>query len=129
VTLTAAAAAGSSFAGWSGACTGSGPCTVAMTAARSVTATFNTTTTGSTPCDNPITFSGTTGNFNTTGAVCYRTSATINGWGCSNFDGRTVTAGGAVRTCGQLPLTRAADGFTYFAVTAGAFPWASLFTW
>ena len=127
VTLTAAAAAGSSFAGWSGACTGTGPCTVAMTAARSVTATFNTT--GSTPCDSPITFSGTTGNFNTTGAVCYRTSATINGWGCSNFDGRTLTVGGAARTCGQLPLTRAADGFTYFAVTAGAFPWASLFTW
>jgi endoglucanase len=127
VTLTAAAAAGSSFAGWTGACTGSGPCTVAMTAAQSVTATFNTT--GSTPCANPITFSGTTNNFNTTGAVCYRTSATINGWGCSNVDGRTITVGGAARTCGQLPLTRAADGFTYFAVTAGAFPWASLFTW
>ncbi len=42
VTLTAAPATGSSFAGWSGACTGTGICTVSMTAARSVTATFNT---------------------------------------------------------------------------------------
>ena len=42
VTLTAAAAAGSTFAGWSGACSGTGSCTVSMTEARSVTATFNT---------------------------------------------------------------------------------------
>ena len=34
VTLTAAAASGSTFAGWSGACTGTGTCTVSMTAAR-----------------------------------------------------------------------------------------------
>jgi alpha-tubulin suppressor-like RCC1 family protein len=40
VTLTAAASAGSSFAGWSGDCTGTGGCTLSMTAARSVTATF-----------------------------------------------------------------------------------------
>jgi endoglucanase len=128
VTLTAAAATGSTFAGWSGACTGTGPCTVSMTAARAVTATFNTTGTGGT-CANAITFTSNTGNFNTTGAVCYRTSATINGWGCSNFDGRTVSVGGVPRTCGQLPLARSSDGFTYFSVTAGTFPWASLYTW
>jgi hypothetical protein len=47
VTLTAAAAAGSVFGGWSGSgCSGSGPCTVAMTASRSVTATFGVLTTG-----------------------------------------------------------------------------------
>ncbi|MBI4638792.1 MAG: S8 family serine peptidase [Candidatus Rokubacteria bacterium] len=40
VTLTAAPAAGATFAGWSGACTGSGPCTVMVNAALSVTATF-----------------------------------------------------------------------------------------
>ena len=40
VTLTATPAAGSTFTGWSGACTGTGSCVVSMTAARSVTATF-----------------------------------------------------------------------------------------
>jgi hypothetical protein len=41
VTLSANAAGGSTFAGWTGACTGTGSCTVSMTQARSVTATFN----------------------------------------------------------------------------------------
>lgn len=42
VTLTASAASGSVFAGWSGACTGSAAtCVVSMTQARNVTATFN----------------------------------------------------------------------------------------
>ncbi|MEO8103778.1 MAG: hypothetical protein ABI790_14745, partial [Betaproteobacteria bacterium] len=40
VTLTAAAPAGSAFAGWSGACSGTGTCLVTMTAARTVIATF-----------------------------------------------------------------------------------------
>jgi aryl-phospho-beta-D-glucosidase BglC (GH1 family) len=128
VTLSAAASSGSAFAGWSGACSGTGGCVLSMTAARNVTATFNTTGTGGT-CTNPITFSSNTGNFNTTGAVCYRTNATINGWGCSNFDGRTLTVGGQARTCGQLPLTRSADGYYYFSVTGGTYPWASLYYW
>jgi hypothetical protein len=41
VTLTPTPAAGSTFAGWSGDCTGTGACTVTMSQARSVTATFN----------------------------------------------------------------------------------------
>jgi hypothetical protein len=41
VTLTATAATGSTFAGWSGACSGIGTCSVTMTAAKAVTATFN----------------------------------------------------------------------------------------
>jgi List-Bact-rpt repeat protein/fibronectin type III domain protein len=40
VTLTAAPVAGSPFTGWSGACTGTGTCTVTMNAARAVTASF-----------------------------------------------------------------------------------------
>ena len=40
VTLTATPAAGSTFAGWSGSCTGTGTCSVTMSAAKSVTATF-----------------------------------------------------------------------------------------
>lgn len=127
VTLSAAPGSGSTFAGWSGGCTGTGNCTLSMSAARNVTATFNTGTGGT--CANAVTFTNNTGNFNTTGAACYRTNATINGWGCSNFDGRTVAVGGQVRACGQLPLTRSSDGYYYFAVTGGAFPWASLFSW
>ncbi|MBK7660167.1 MAG: PQQ-binding-like beta-propeller repeat protein [Betaproteobacteria bacterium] len=41
VTLTATPTAGSTFAGWSGACTGAGTCIVTMDAAKSVTATFD----------------------------------------------------------------------------------------
>jgi endoglucanase len=128
VTLSAAASSGSTFAGWTGNCSGTGNCVLSMTAARNVTATFNTSGTGGT-CANAITFTNNTGNFNTTGAACYRTSQTINGWGCSNFDGRTLTVGGQARTCGQLPLTRSSDGFYYFAVTGGTYPWASLYAW
>jgi len=41
VVLTQTAAAGSTFAGWSGACSGTGGCSVTMSAAEAVTATFN----------------------------------------------------------------------------------------
>jgi lysophospholipase L1-like esterase len=44
VTLTPWPAVGSTFSGWSGACTGSGACTVPMSAARWVTANFTGTT-------------------------------------------------------------------------------------
>jgi hypothetical protein len=45
VTLTPAAASGSTFAGWAGACTNrTGNCVVGMTAAKSVKATFNRVT-------------------------------------------------------------------------------------
>ena len=55
VTLTAAATTGSTFTGWSGACTGTGPCTVAMSQARSLTATFtgSTSTQAATPTAPP----------------------------------------------------------------------------
>jgi endo-1,4-beta-xylanase len=132
VTLTATPASGSTFTGWSGACTGTGSCVVTMTANQSATATFDVVST-TTPCANPINFTGNTNNFNTTGAVCYRTSATVNGWGCYNFDARTVSVNGgtATGTCGAgpLPLAKQADGYTYFSITAGTYPWAGLYAW
>ena len=42
VSLTAAPATGSTFAGWSGACTSTGTCVVTVNNTRNVTATFNT---------------------------------------------------------------------------------------
>ena len=41
LTLTASADPGYAFTGWAGACTGTTPCTVAMTAAKTVNATFS----------------------------------------------------------------------------------------
>lgn len=41
VTLTATAGTNYSFAGWSGSCSGTGPCSLTITAAASVTPTFN----------------------------------------------------------------------------------------
>jgi len=45
LTLYASPAAGSAFAGWTGACSGTGNCTLTMDSAKSVIATFNLTTT------------------------------------------------------------------------------------
>jgi hypothetical protein len=51
VTLTAQAAGGSTFGGWSGACSGTGSCVVNMNTNQTVTATFNGTS-----CTLPSTF-------------------------------------------------------------------------
>jgi beta-glucosidase len=132
VTLTATASSGSAFGGWSGACSGTAStCTVTVAATTAVGASF--TSSAATPCASPVTFSFQSGNFNTTGAVCLRTAATVNGWGCSNFAGRTVSVNGGTATtscgAGPFPLAKWSDGYTYFSVTAGTYPWASVYFW
>jgi hypothetical protein len=99
--------------------------------AASTTVALTVTTGGTTaPCANAVTFTGNTNTFNTTGAACYRTSATINGWGCYNFDGRTLQVNGTTVTCGAMPLpAKWSDGYTYFAVGAGTYPWAGIYSW
>ena len=211
VTLTPATASNSTFAGWSGACSGAGTCTVSMTQARSVTATFNaaplvsltvakagtgsgtvtsspagincgtTCTAGfggnaavtltATPATGSV-FAGWSGSCTGTGSCALQMNQTRVGdghvqhhrrnwrhlrqpghvhqqhrqfqhhrrgllsdqherqWvGLFELRWRTLTVGGVARTCGQLPLTRAADGYYYFSVTAGQFPWAGLYAW
>lgn len=55
VTLAAQASAGSTFVGWSGACSGTGSCTVTLDAAKSVTATFKIPSSGG-PLADPAVF-------------------------------------------------------------------------
>ncbi|HYD42592.1 MAG TPA: glycosyl hydrolase family 8 [Anaeromyxobacter sp.] len=131
VTLTATPASGSTFAGWGGACSGTAlACTVTMTGAQAVTATFDAEPNGTAPCANAITLtSGNSGNFNTTGAVCYRTSANVAGWGCYNMTGRTVSVNNVAVACGAALPAKWSDGYYYFAFTAGQYPWAGFYYW
>ncbi|MGA3259608.1 MAG: S8 family serine peptidase [Bryobacteraceae bacterium] len=85
VTLIATPNAGSTFAGWSGACSGTGNCTVTMNANQAVTAAFNLTVTV-----NPtltITTSGTG-----SGTVSPSPAGTSCGSGCLSFAAGTVVA-------------------------------------
>jgi hypothetical protein len=80
VTLTPAAPAGSAFAGWGGACTGTGACSVTMNSAQSVSATFNLTTvtvTGAGTGNGTVTGTGgisCTSTFGATSGTCTNTS-------------------------------------------------------
>jgi hypothetical protein len=66
VTLTAQPSAGSSFDGWSGACSGTGSCSFSMAGDRSVTATFKKAN-GASPASSGVTLSATAlGNFSGT---------------------------------------------------------------
>ena len=83
-----------------------------------------------TGCTAPIAFSGgQTGNFNTTGAVCYRTTSAIGGWGCANFDGRTLKVDNVTVTCGGALPARWSDGYYYFVVSGGTYSYASIYYW
>jgi hypothetical protein len=107
--------------------TGTGTGVTAATTSLALTVTGGTATA---PCAGAITFTGNTNTFNTAGAVCYRTSATINGWGCYNMEGRTLQVNDTAVTCGAMPLpARWSDGYTYFEVTAGTYPWAGIYAW
>jgi hypothetical protein len=70
---------------------------------------------------------GQTGNFETTGAFCFKTTDNISGWGCSNFDGRTLKVNGTAITCGTTPLPAKVNGGYYFDCSAGTYTYAAVF--
>jgi len=101
VSLTPTPAAGSTFAGWSGACSGTGTCDVTMDAAKSVVATFNDTSAptaptvtnpagGSATNDTTPAFSGTaepgsTVNVQVDGVTyCSATADSLGAWSCTS---------------------------------------------
>jgi endoglucanase len=67
------------------------------------------------------------GEFGTTGPVCFRVTTDIAGWGCSNFDGRTVKVNGRTVMCAEVPLPDKIDGAYYFDISAGTFKYASFY--
>jgi hypothetical protein len=70
---------------------------------------------------------GASGAFGTTGPACFKVTGDIAGWGCSNFDGRTVKVNGRTVMCAELPLPDKIDGAYYFDISAGTFDYASFY--
>ncbi|MGB9104931.1 MAG: hypothetical protein WCC59_09240, partial [Terriglobales bacterium] len=89
VNVTATAATGYTFSSWSGACTGTGACSVTMNAAQSVSAAFNLTTV-------TVTGAGSgTGTVTGTGGISCTSTAGVTSGTCTNTSpisaGDTVT--------------------------------------
>ena len=96
VTLDASAGQGWGFAGWSGACSGSGSCQVSMTQDRQVTATFSPTYTLTVTTNGSGSVTSTDGFINCPGACSHsylvNTQVQLNanpaqGWGFSAWSG------------------------------------------
>lgn len=99
VTLQAAAASGSLFAGWSGACSGTGDCALVMSANRSVTATF--TVEGS----SLATLSGSCGSGAVTVTLSNRRVASDTRYSCSASQSITTTGEFLIENRGDVSLT------------------------
>ena len=92
VTLTPTVGVGSTFAGWSGACSGLGTCSVIMNASKSVTATVNLSTVNLT--------TSYTGSGN--GAIAPSPVGTSCGTGCYSYPWGTVVSFGATPAVGTV---------------------------
>jgi len=114
VTLTAVPAAGSTFGGWSGACTGP-TCSVVMSQPRAVTATFNGATSGSQSTVTAAPASFTAGAGSSTITVTVKSAAGVP------LAGQAVTlavAAGAPMTITQPVGTTNASGVVTGSVTS-----------
>jgi hypothetical protein len=67
------------------------------------------------------------GEFQTEGPVCLLVKGEIVGWGCSNFEGRTLKVNGVEVSCAQLPLPDPLHGGYYFDISAGEHAYASVY--
>jgi hypothetical protein len=87
-------------------------------------------TPGNTPCA-PATeqTAGACTSFGTSGAFCMKTSATIAGWNCSNFTGRTLSVNNVATSCGDPLPAKWTDGYYYFNASAGSFTYACIYWW
>ena len=86
-------------------------------------------------CNNPIVFNSSSfssGNIGT-GAVCYQTTAKLNGGVCGNMaSGRKMTVNGAAVSCTSNwpnPLPAKRNGGYCIQTTAGDYAWAYFATW
>ena len=94
VTLTAATGFSSTFTGWSGACTGTGTCTVTMDSAKSVTASFSLSVTYA--LNYLVTGTGNTISASPAGTACFGV-----GTPCWNYAGGTIVTLTAVPGMGS----------------------------
>ncbi|AHG88830.1 hypothetical protein J421_1293 [Gemmatirosa kalamazoonensis] len=106
VTLTAAAASGSAFGGWAGACSGAATCQIQLTANASVTATFNRATGGTT---STLTVTGAGTGSGTVASVPSGISCTIAAGVASGTCSASFAAGSVVTL---VPTGSASGSFT-----------------
>jgi Bacterial Ig-like domain (group 3)/Divergent InlB B-repeat domain len=115
VNLTATPAAGSTFAGWSGACSGGGACSISMTAAESVTGTFRVTTTTALTVSSAQANAGSSVTF--TAKVSAASGATAP-TGTVTFNNGPTLLGTAQLSNGTATLTTSALASGSYSVTA-----------
>ena len=125
VTLTATPDVGSTFAGWSGDCSGIGTCTVTMSTNKSVTAMFNKSvcTYSITPTSISLNASATTGNISvSTSSGCPWTAVSNASWititsGSSGTGNGSVTYIVSQNTTGAIRTGTITVGGQIFTVT------------
>ena len=61
------------------------------------------------------------------GAACFRTKTKFNALTCSSFDGHTLKVNGVISKCdGVGTFAPAIDGWNYFDISAGMYPYAQM---